>query len=44
MKHALLLFLSADHLHAQYMTGGQIAVTREFTDSTQGREEFASFL
>ena len=44
MKHALLLFLSADHLHAQHMAGGKIAVTRDFVDSTQGREEFASFL
>jgi hypothetical protein len=44
MKHSLLLFLSADHLHAQLMAGGQIAVTRDFVDSTQGREEFASFL
>ncbi|MGC2049152.1 MAG: hypothetical protein WA635_11150 [Gallionella sp.] len=44
MKHSLLLFLSAGHLHAQHMVGGKIAVTRGFTDSTQGREEFASFL
>jgi len=44
MKHSLLLFLSADHLHAQHMAGGKIAVTRDFVDSTQGREEFASFL
>ena len=44
MKHSLLLFLSADHLHAQHMAAGKIAVTRDFVDSTQGREEFASFL
>ena len=44
MKHVLLLFLSADHLHAQHMAGGKIAVTRDFVDTTQGREEFASFL
>lgn len=44
MKHSLLLFLSADHLHAQHMAGGQIAVIRDFVDTTQGREEFASFL
>jgi len=44
MKHALLLFLSADHLHAQHMVSGKIAVTRDFADSTHGREEFRSFL
>ncbi|MFZ5523786.1 MAG: hypothetical protein ACOY9D_06845 [Pseudomonadota bacterium] len=44
MKHSLLLFLSAGHLHAQHMAGGQIAVTRDFVDSVQGREEFAFFL
>lgn len=44
MKHALLLFLSADHLHAQLMTGGKIALQYEFTDTTDGRENFASFL
>jgi hypothetical protein len=44
MKHSLLLFLSADHLHAQHMVGGKIAVARDFIDSTQGRDEFASFL
>lgn len=44
MKHALLLFLSADHLHAQHMAGGDITVQRDFTDSTEGREEFAAFL
>ncbi len=44
MKHSLLLFLSADHLHAQHMVGGKIALTREFLDSAKGREEFANFL
>ena len=44
MKHALLLFLSADHLHAQHMTDGRIAVQRDFTDSPEGREDFASLL
>ena len=44
MKHSLLLFLSADLLHAQLMAGGQIAETRDFADSTHGRVEFASFL
>ncbi|MEO8331300.1 MAG: hypothetical protein ABI479_02630 [Gallionella sp.] len=44
MKHSLLLFLSADRLHAQHMAEGHIAVQRDFLDSAQGREEFASFL
>ncbi len=44
MKHALLLFLSADHLHAQHMTDGRVAVQRDFTDSPEGREDFASLL
>ena len=44
MKHALLLFLSANHLHAQHMAGGHITVQRDFTDSAEGREDFASFL
>jgi len=44
MKLSLLLFLSADHLHAQLMAGGKIAETREFIDTTRGHEEFTSFL
>ncbi|OFZ66660.1 MAG: hypothetical protein A2V79_05800 [Betaproteobacteria bacterium RBG_16_56_24] len=44
MKCSLLLFLSADRLHAQLMAGGKIAMQRNFTDSPEGREDFASFL
>jgi hypothetical protein len=44
MGRALLLFLSADRLHAQLMAGGKIALQNDFTDSPDGREKFASFL
>ena len=44
MKHALLLFLSADRLHAQLMARGAIALQRDFTDTPDGRSEFVSFL
>ena len=44
MKQSLLLFLSADRLHAQLMAGGKIALQRDFTDSSEGRDNFASFL
>jgi len=44
MKYTLLLFLSVDRLHAQHMADGNIAVQRDFTDSKEGRGEFASFL
>jgi hypothetical protein len=44
MGHVLLLFLSADRLHAQLMTGGKIALQNDFTDNPDGREKFASFL
>ena len=44
MKHSLLLFLSADHLHAQHMAEGHIAVQRDFVDTPEGRNNFASFL
>jgi len=40
----LLLLLSADHLHAQLMTGGKIAMQREFTDSPDGQENFIALL
>ena len=43
-KHSLLLFLSADRLHAQVMEDGKIVTQRNFTDSPEGRENFASFL
>jgi len=44
MKNALLLFLSADQLHAQFMANGKIATQRDFPNSTSGHEEFTSFL
>jgi hypothetical protein len=44
MKHCLLLFLSAKHLHAQHMAGGKIVAQREFSDSPDGRANFATFL
>ena len=44
MKQSLLLFLSADRLHAQLMAGGKIALQHDFTDTPDGRENFASFL
>jgi hypothetical protein len=40
----LLLFLSAEHLHAQVMAQGKIAVQREFSNSPEGQENFAGFL
>jgi hypothetical protein len=44
MKNSLMLFLSADHLHAQHMEGGKIVLQRDFTDTPDGRENFVSFL
>ena len=44
MKRALLLFLSADRLHAQLMARGKIVEQREFHDSPDGQENFATFL
>jgi hypothetical protein len=44
MKRSLLLFLSANRLHAQAMEGGKIALQHDFTDTQEGRESFASFL
>jgi len=44
MKNTLLLFLSADHLHAQFMAGNKIATQRDFPNSPAGQEEFSGFL
>jgi len=44
MEHSLLLFLSANRLHAQLMAGGKIALQRDFTGTPDGRENFISFL
>lgn len=43
MKH-LLLFLSADHLHAQLMSRGGIVVQHEFDSSPDNQKKFAAFL
>ena len=44
MKKALLLFLSADRLHAQLVAGSETVLQTDFTDTPEGRESFASFL
>ncbi|HUW76953.1 MAG TPA: hypothetical protein VMV70_09750, partial [Gallionella sp.] len=44
MKQALLLFLSADRLHAQLMAGSETVLQSDFTDTPEGRESFASLL
>lgn len=44
MKHALLLFLSADRLRAQLMSGNTIVQQHDFSDDPAGRENFASLL
>ncbi|MEO8343292.1 MAG: hypothetical protein ABI536_05680 [Gallionella sp.] len=44
MRHLLLLFLSADRLHAQLMAGNKVALQRDFTDTREGRQNFESFL
>jgi len=43
-ERRLLLFLSADRLHAQLMANGKIATQKEFCNSPEGREDFAAFL
>lgn len=44
MSRRLLLFLSSDRLHAQFMDGGRIAAQYEFSDSPDGRDAFAALL
>ncbi|MCK9201167.1 MAG: hypothetical protein M0P59_10745 [Gallionella sp.] len=44
MKNALLLFLSASHLHAQIMRGGKIVAQHEFDDTAAGPSDFAAFM
>ena len=44
MKQALLLFLSADRLHAQLVAGSEIVLQRDFADTPEGRDGFASVL
>lgn len=44
MSRRLLLFLSSDRLHAQFMDGGRIAAQHEFSDSPDGHDAFAALL
>ena len=44
MKNALLLFLSASHLHAQIMEKGRIVAQHEFADTAEGPGDFATFV
>ncbi|HEY0665569.1 MAG TPA: hypothetical protein VGD24_05855 [Gallionella sp.] len=44
MKNSLLLFLSADRLHAQLMSRGGIVMQRDFACDTAGYEGFSAFL
>ncbi|MGC2165590.1 MAG: hypothetical protein WA632_06215 [Gallionella sp.] len=44
MRQTLLLFLSTDRLHAQRMEGSNIVAQKAFTDSIEGRADFAAFL
>ncbi len=44
MKRSLLLFLSANRLHAQIMSGGKIVSQRDFTDNQRERDNFTDFL
>ncbi len=44
MKKCLLLMLSTDHLHAQRMLGDKIVDEREFSDTVDGKDDFADFL
>ena len=44
MGSRLLLFLCANRLHAQLMSGDKIALQQDFNNSQEGRAEFAAFL
>ena len=44
MRCRLLLFLSANRLHAQLMEGDRIVSQQEFDSSHEGRQGFAAFL
>jgi len=44
MKHSLLLFLSANRLHAQLMENGKILLQHDFSEIQESREHFAAFL
>jgi len=44
MKHSLLLFLSANRLHAQLMEDRNIVLQHDFSEITADQESFAAFL
>ena len=44
MKHSLLLFLSANRLHAQLMEDRNIVLQHDFSETTADQESFAAFL
>ena len=44
MKQSLLLFLSADRIHAQIMSGGVIQSQNDFHNDPTGHDGFSSFL
>ncbi|MGB7596273.1 MAG: hypothetical protein WBM09_01780 [Gallionella sp.] len=44
MKQALLLFLSADRLHAHLMAGSESVLQQDFSDAPEGLESFKSLL
>jgi hypothetical protein len=44
MKHSLLLFLSANRLHAQLMEDGKIVQQHDFSETQESRDNFATFL
>lgn len=44
MGQSLLLFLSANRLHAQFMAGGRVLKASYFVDTEDGLKSFSSFL
>ncbi len=44
MKQRLLLLLSANHLYAQHMQEGKLLAQHDFSDTTEGRENFTALL
>jgi len=44
MKQTLMLFLSANHLHAQYMENGKIKQQQEFANTQEGRDDFSIYV
>ncbi len=44
MKHALLLFLSSNHLQARWLENGKTIAEGDFPDSADGKANFSTFL